>query len=215
MNFADFAKYQQMLQVLGQQSPMMPQAGGLLGPMMADKGDRRREDFIQQDGPHTNEFKGNYESIGVERQPEGSPNYIDPRSMMDANRLLEEWIKSGRQGPVPSFKSPHKGLNEYEHWRLRGEVPTSMMPLTDGIFGPMMAAKGDVDGEWESYGSLGTRKGGDIFNPADKEGDLDLEGYEKARNEEGNEARGTDHKDPNDAKGWRRQLWIKKQRPMS
>lgn len=78
-----------------------------------------------------------------------------------------------------------------------------------------IAAKGDVDGEWESYGSLGTRKGGDIFNPADKEGDLDLEGYEKARNEEGNEARGTDHKDPNDAKGWRRQLWIKKQRPMS
>lgn len=44
MNLVDYAKYQQMLQVLGQQSPMMPQADGLLGPMMADKGDRRRED---------------------------------------------------------------------------------------------------------------------------------------------------------------------------
>jgi len=77
-----------------------------------------------------------------------------------------------------------------------------------------VAKKGDIDGDWESYGSSGTRKGGDRFKDEDDEGDLDVEGYRKAR-EEGHDARGTDHPEPKDQKGWRRQFWIKKAVPTS
>jgi hypothetical protein len=75
------------------------------------------------------------------------------------------------------------------------------------------AKKGQVEGEWESMGSLGTRKGGSTRGDKDEEGDLDKEAYDKDR--DSTNSLGTDHNDPNDAKGWRRQFWRKRAVPTS
>lgn len=88
------------------------------------------------------------------------------------------------------------------------------------------AKKGDVETdsegqEWESYGSRGTRKGGNIHDPKDKEGDLDEAGWDKLSEEDikkssDKSSRTTkDNKDPSDEKGWRREYWGKRVRPMS
>ena len=85
------------------------------------------------------------------------------------------------------------------------------------------AKKGDVkdlnnDGEeWESYGASGARKGATRpYKKEDEEGDLDEEGWNKARDETQGEGLTTrDNKDPNDGKGWRREYWRKKQKPTS
>lgn len=100
--------------------------------------------------------------------------------------------------------------------------------------GQQEAKKGDVrqfgNDEYESYGSAGTRKGGNPSKDDDDEGDLDVKAWNKARDEDLQEhkdsaARGeksyksqlhtTDDPDPKDAKGWRRQFWRRKAKPTS
>lgn len=72
-----------------------------------------------------------------------------------------------------------------------------------------------------SYGGYGTRLGGDRFNEQDQEGDLDVNRWEKDRNDPANDYRdfrGVDVPNPNDAKGWRREFFRKKpggERPSS
>lgn len=104
------------------------------GTREAKKGDVRKEDFIQQDGSHKHEFKGEYESVGSEPQPgkkdsrpADDPERIDEKDWDEMNKENDEFIKSGRKGPVPSFKAPNESGKNYEHWRLRKkrDVPTS------------------------------------------------------------------------------------------
>lgn len=76
------------------------------------------------------------------------------------------------------------------------------------------AQKGQVEGGWESMGSLGTKKDGSPRDDKDKEGDLDEKAYKEGQ-DSGVESLGTDHVDPNDAKGWRRQFWLKRAVPTS
>lgn len=98
-----------------------------------------------------------------------------------------------------------------------------------------VAKRGDVErdedgSEWESYGSSGTRKGGNIHNEADQEGDMDVEGYKKAQDEDLEQRmkdkaagrrprdpqfRTKDKKDPSDEKGWRREFYRRKATPTS
>lgn len=108
-------------------------------------------------------------------------------------------------------------------------------PASKKARGEKVAKRGDIerdeDGtEWESYGSRGTRKGGNIHGQDDKEGDLDAEGWQKAQDEdleqrfkdkaEGRRTRDEqfrtrDNKDPNDEKGWRREFWRRRAAPQS
>jgi len=99
----------------------------------AKKGDRRTEDFEQQDGQRRVEFKGEYESIGMENMPEGHPDKIDPKDMKEMSEDIDAHRKGGSKGPTPSFKAVPSDEDrknngeEYEHWRLRKkrEIPTS------------------------------------------------------------------------------------------
>lgn len=83
------------------------------------------------------------------------------------------------------------------------------------------AKRGDVkdlneDGEeWESYGEAGTRNGGNPNKDEDDEGDLDVKGWRKLRDDPDERLTVRDNKNPNDAKGWRREYWRKKPKPMS
>ena len=94
------------------------------------------------------------------------------------------------------------------------------------------AKKGDVrefgGEEYESYGGAGTKKGGNRHKREDDEGDLDEEGWNKARDEDSAEYKKwydggqkgpeprtlhtTDEKNPEDGKGWRREFWRKKKK---
>ena len=106
------------------------------------KGDVRRENFVQQDGPNAHEYLGEYESIGSEPQPTSKhqrpaddPERIDPKDWEDMNQSNEQWQKGGRKGSVPAFKAPAdfdnsfpdspggRPYERYEHWRLRPERP--------------------------------------------------------------------------------------------
>jgi hypothetical protein len=98
------------------------------GPRMAEKGDRRFMDKEVQSGPTRVEFKGQYESIGMENQPKGSSQEISEKDKRERNDAIDAHRKGGSKGPTPSFKAVPSDADrkkygeEYEHWRLINKV---------------------------------------------------------------------------------------------
>lgn len=98
----------------------------------AKKGDERDVDVDQpRDGT---QIKGRYESIGREGRRKGDPEEIDEKDKKEMSDSLDAWLKGGKKGPAPVFKSipttpdqeEDKGHEFYELWRRKkGEVPTS------------------------------------------------------------------------------------------
>ena len=97
----------------------------------AKKGDRRTMDKTIQDGRDKIEFKGEYESVGIEDREEGDADKITDRDHKGISDDTEDWKKGGRKGPVPGFKAVPKDEDRkpgdgYELWRRRrSEIPTS------------------------------------------------------------------------------------------
>jgi hypothetical protein len=99
----------------------------------AKKGDRRTMDKEIQDGRDKIEFKGEYESIGIEKRKDDQK--IDPEDREEMSRANEAYRKGGKKGPTPTFKDVPKDEDRkrdtdedgYEIWmkRPKREIPTS------------------------------------------------------------------------------------------